>query len=1128
MSDAYPFDPDVRDHVGRLLYELLPSLYRVRDEDSGELRRFLQVLAAPLAELRQNVEELHGDLFIDTCNDWIIPYLADMVGVELIFPDAASNRRDVRGAVSWRRRKGTRGALEEMASDLSGQMVVTHEGWKRLLLSQDLNLLRAERVVTDVRRTTLAEGATGPLDGAYHVLDARDISASTGRYHPEHVVHWLHPTRLFPVREGAAFERTRYDVDGVTVLDPDLRYAIHPLGYWHTLRVRRAHPRDPVPFDRVPSAHFAANPGAYFDQAGDDNSRFSIRLSGLPAAVAAPVRELRQPSKSPADASLVTGIAEVTLVEESPDRRPTAAVAVELLAVPADESGMPLPASARVRGGVLMPVQGGSAALGTTPDLEPVPMPVAMLRLRTTTAGAVAHFPGATLELASTALDARHASRVMGLDVEGFLRGSLLVELPRTWVHGQRWFYVAADGSLYDAQSAAEAQKSGGVPDVPLVMGAGGLALPVRVLTVGPGPAWPPLPRTSAAERMTRVPGAPGRGPVFLHGGRVRSRHIESLQAVSGSPVMGLAFAARIARGGGAVYHPFSRLRWTGDDPSTSGAWDVLDSNGNPITSEARRAERLRDIAREREANASEIELVVRFEAEAEGLVLPPCEVAYTSDDGQTLLIHLPTLETSTSVSSDWAPSAGNWSTRSAPVSVGADGSTRRVDMNTTVRQALGAVAPLTTATLRRRRVRYRNLCGWDREPTTEPPRTLAPTPRGCLDIDPEHGLFALAKQEPPRPWPLLGGGFRPSAVTVDYLEGYTDHIGARPDAREPVLGRRQPTPTRLVSASGRLHPGAPSDWHLLPRHASLGEAFAAVASVMTAAAAARAKGEDVEVKEVIQFEDSATYSAVEGLDWPLPPVGLPVELTLQAAEGQRPVLALNGPWSVPFGDQPSEPYGALTLRGLWVVPGGVRFPAAARVAVEFCTLGDLAFFAPPGINIRVDVERSLTGRLWLGDLGTLAVRDSVLDSYGQVLVVSRGTCELERVTVMGQGMAPGGIATEVNVLEATHVLFLDKVQVRDRFHGCVRFSRVAAGSTLPRRHRVVEVPVRFVSRSRNDPAHARLAPDCAREILRGAEDGSEMGAFHGTRLVQRQDALMRRLVEFTPAGLTTGIVRMD
>src|SRR4051794_1409019 len=194
----YPYEPDVLEQVAATLNGAIPAMYRVPDDPdaggSGELRALLEVLAAPLGVLRQSIQELHADLFIDTADDRIIPYLAEMVGTQLVFPDAPSNRRDVRGTVAWRRRKGTPGALEEMGAELTAQPVVMQEGWKRVQLAQDLNLLRPERVVVDLRPAVVAEQADGPLDTLLHTVDVRPISAATGRRHPAHVAHWLHTT----------------------------------------------------------------------------------------------------------------------------------------------------------------------------------------------------------------------------------------------------------------------------------------------------------------------------------------------------------------------------------------------------------------------------------------------------------------------------------------------------------------------------------------------------------------------------------------------------------------------------------------------------------------------------------------------------------------------------------------------------------------------------------------------------------------------------------------------------------------------------------------------------------------------------------------------------------------------
>src|SRR5262245_49339978 len=84
---SYPFDPDTRDYVARLLYDAIPALYKLADQRAvhavppqhPELEDFIRALAGPLAVVRQSIEESYADLFIDSASDWVLPYLADMV-----------------------------------------------------------------------------------------------------------------------------------------------------------------------------------------------------------------------------------------------------------------------------------------------------------------------------------------------------------------------------------------------------------------------------------------------------------------------------------------------------------------------------------------------------------------------------------------------------------------------------------------------------------------------------------------------------------------------------------------------------------------------------------------------------------------------------------------------------------------------------------------------------------------------------------------------------------------------------------------------------------------------------------------------------------------------------------------
>lgn len=65
----------------RQLYELLPVIYRIRDAANGEpLRELLSVTADEIAVLEENLQQLYDDQFIETCDEWVVPYIGDLIG----------------------------------------------------------------------------------------------------------------------------------------------------------------------------------------------------------------------------------------------------------------------------------------------------------------------------------------------------------------------------------------------------------------------------------------------------------------------------------------------------------------------------------------------------------------------------------------------------------------------------------------------------------------------------------------------------------------------------------------------------------------------------------------------------------------------------------------------------------------------------------------------------------------------------------------------------------------------------------------------------------------------------------------------------------------------------------------
>jgi phage tail-like protein len=106
-----------------LLYRWLPGLYRDKDTEK-ELRRFLAMMARPLAEIDAAVGQMHEDTFIATCRPELIPMIGGLVGVEVdaTLP-ARAQREQVRDAIAFYRSKGTREALRAYAESLTGWRV---------------------------------------------------------------------------------------------------------------------------------------------------------------------------------------------------------------------------------------------------------------------------------------------------------------------------------------------------------------------------------------------------------------------------------------------------------------------------------------------------------------------------------------------------------------------------------------------------------------------------------------------------------------------------------------------------------------------------------------------------------------------------------------------------------------------------------------------------------------------------------------------------------------------------------------------------------------------------------------------------------------------------------------------
>ncbi len=212
-------------HDAEFLYRLLPAIHRLRDETGdGSLKGLLAVLGEQLEVLEEGVLQAHDDLFIETCADWVAPYIGDLVGTRL--PHAVSDQTGsakalVANTLAYRRRKGTLAALEQLARDATGWPAMGVEYFRRLALTQYLNHLRPTVRTLDLRNAEENLWRNSALDGTARSLEVRRISPRRGRYNIANIgLHlWrlkaqsLTRLALRPMRFGALATR---------------RYTVHP------------------------------------------------------------------------------------------------------------------------------------------------------------------------------------------------------------------------------------------------------------------------------------------------------------------------------------------------------------------------------------------------------------------------------------------------------------------------------------------------------------------------------------------------------------------------------------------------------------------------------------------------------------------------------------------------------------------------------------------------------------------------------------------------------------------------------------------------------------------------------------------------------------------------------------
>ncbi len=283
------------------LFERLPEIYRIRDEEQtppGQLAAYLSVVEDVFGAVYDNIESLYHDLFIEYCDDWVVPYIADLLGTSHLAGDPRTLRADVADTIALRRRKGTIGSIEKLAFDLTGWGVHCAELRENLAWHQHLNHQRPDQGGvppygrSDVNRYSVIRGGTAtmrdpamlsligtPFDQFAYTPDFRAPAPGAIRYNLPNLAIFLWRLEDYRIDVSAPVPTPAPPVIAPQPGDASFiaRFDIHPMGepvrLFNTSRFKPDleppvislidETPSPIPTARLNSKSSAGNPAAY-------------------------------------------------------------------------------------------------------------------------------------------------------------------------------------------------------------------------------------------------------------------------------------------------------------------------------------------------------------------------------------------------------------------------------------------------------------------------------------------------------------------------------------------------------------------------------------------------------------------------------------------------------------------------------------------------------------------------------------------------------------------------------------------------------------------------------------------------------------------------------------------------
>lgn len=176
----------------------------------GPLESLLMVVSEQLEAVSYDLDQLYDDQFIETCAQWVIPYIGDLIGYQAvtgIAPAVDDPRAEVAETISLRRRKGTILVIEQLARDATGWGAHAKEQFQVLADTQYMKHIRPRNYYApNLRNWKPGLYIDTGFDATAHKVDVRRIDSTKwngcGQYNIQNIAVFLWSLGAYSVTQS--------------------------------------------------------------------------------------------------------------------------------------------------------------------------------------------------------------------------------------------------------------------------------------------------------------------------------------------------------------------------------------------------------------------------------------------------------------------------------------------------------------------------------------------------------------------------------------------------------------------------------------------------------------------------------------------------------------------------------------------------------------------------------------------------------------------------------------------------------------------------------------------------------------------------------------------------------------